>query len=247
MTSPPRSSSSPRPSNRLVTTKYSTTALAQTFAPVAETASAEEVLSEFTMATNHLKSKGSECGSEGDNTHLVGSCDAERTAAALVDWVDAEDMPRPVITGDLNTYDQEAPITTLKDGGYTDLREHFDGEEAYSHVFDGQLGYLDYAMAGEELMPFVTGAASWHANPDEVPIFDYTTRFKQPAQQSRGDRWDRHVGHECPGLQRGKTAGGLEALGGHKLQAGDYEHQDGGVNARAPRKEKYQRSHPPRP
>lgn len=71
-------------------------ALAQTFAPVAETASAEEVLSEFTMATNHLKSKGSECGSERDNTHLVGSCDAERTAAALVDWVDAEDMPRPV-------------------------------------------------------------------------------------------------------------------------------------------------------
>src|SRR5699024_9239852 len=100
-------------------------ALAQTFSPVAETASADEVLSEFTMATNHLKSKGSECGSEDDNTHLVGSCDAERTAAALVDWVDAEDMPRPVITGDLNTYDQEAPITTLKDGGYTDLREHF--------------------------------------------------------------------------------------------------------------------------
>src|SRR5690625_1507681 len=198
MKSPPRSSSSPRPSNRLVTTKYSTTALAQTFAPVAETASAAEVLSEFTMATNHLKSKGSECGSEGDNTHLVGSCDAERTAAALVDWVDAEDMPRPVITGDLNTYDQEAPITTLKDGCYTDLREHFDGEEAYSHVFDGQLGYLDYAIAGEELMPFVTGAASWHANSDEVPIFDYTTRFKQPAQQSRGDRWDRHGGHECP-------------------------------------------------
>src|SRR5690625_4359603 len=92
-------------------------------------------------------------------------------------------MPRPVITGDLNAYDHEAPITTLEDGGYVDLREHFDGEEAYSYVFDGQLGYLDYIMAGEELMPFITGAASWHANSDEVPIFDYTTRFKQPAQQ----------------------------------------------------------------
>ena len=161
-------------------------ALAQTFAPVAEADGAGEELGEFTVVTNHLKSKGSECGSEGDNTHLVGSCDAERTAAAaaMVDWIDAEDMPNPVITGDLNAYDQEAPITTLKDGGYVDLREHFDGEEAYSYVFDGQLGYLDYIMAGEELMPFITGAASWQANSDEVPIFDYTTRFKQPAQQA---------------------------------------------------------------
>jgi hypothetical protein len=160
-------------------------ALAQTFAPVAEAEGTGEELGEFTVVTNHLKSKGSECGSEGDNTHLVGSCDAERTAAAaaMVDWIDAENMPNPVITGDLNAYDQEVPISTLKDGGYTDLRAHFDGEEAYSYVFDGQLGYLDYAMAGEELMPFVTGAASWHANSDEVPIFDYTTRFKQPAQQ----------------------------------------------------------------
>lgn len=102
----------------------------------------------------------------------------------MVDWPDAENMPNPVITGDLNAYNQEAPITTLKEGGYVDLREHFDGEEAYSYVFDGQLGYLDYIMAGEELMPFITGAASWHANSDEVPIFDYITRFKQPAQQA---------------------------------------------------------------
>ncbi|GAA2037788.1 hypothetical protein GCM10009720_17840 [Yaniella flava] len=160
-------------------------ALAQTFAPVANADSTDDQLDEFTMVTNHLKSKGSECGSEGDNTHLVGSCDAERTAAAeaLVDWVDTQDMPNPVITGDLNAYDQEAPIAALQDGGYTDLRAHFDGAEAYSYVFDGQLGYLDYAMAGEELMPFITGATSWHANSDEVPIFDYTTEFKQPAHQ----------------------------------------------------------------
>jgi hypothetical protein len=161
-------------------------ALAQTFTPVAEADDNGETLEEFTVVTNHLKSKGSECGSEGDNTHLVGSCDAERTAAAaaLVDWIEAENMPRPAITGDLNAYDQEAPITTLEDGGYVDLRQHFDGEDAYSYVFDGQLGYLDYVLAGEELMPFITGAASWHANSDEVPVFDYTTRFKQPAQQA---------------------------------------------------------------
>lgn len=47
---------------------------AQTFSPV-DTTDAE--LEEFTVVTNHPKSKGSECGSEGDNTHLVCSCDAE--------------------------------------------------------------------------------------------------------------------------------------------------------------------------
>src|SRR5699024_2707610 len=116
-------------------------ALAQTFAPIAEADGTGEELGEFTVVTNHLKSKGSECGSEGDNTHLVGSCDAERTAvaAAMVDWIDETDMPNAVITGDLNAYDQEAPITALKDGGYVDLRQHSDGAEAYSYLFDGQL------------------------------------------------------------------------------------------------------------
>lgn len=163
--------------------------LAQTFTAASEDAGSgsdgSDELGEFTVITNHLKSKGSECGSEGDNTHLVGSCDAERTAAAeaLVDWAETEDLPKPVIMGDLNAYDHEAPITALEDGGYLDLKKEYEGDEAYSYVFDGQLGYLDYAMAHEDIMPFVTGAASWHTNSDEVPITDYTTEFKQPAQQ----------------------------------------------------------------
>lgn len=61
--------------------------------------------------------------------------------------------------------------------------EALDGEEACSYVFAGQLGYLDNVLAGQDLMPFVTGAALSHTNSDEVPIFDYSTEFKQPAQQ----------------------------------------------------------------
>lgn len=160
-------------------------ALAQTFTPVSDAEGPGEELGEFTVVTNHLKSKGSQCGSEGDNTHLVGSCDQERTdaAAALTDWTADEAMPRPVIMGDINAYDHERPVQTLEAAGFTDLKKLFDGEYAYSYVFDGQLGYLDYALAGDELMPFITGAASWHANSDEIPIFDYSTQFKQPAQQ----------------------------------------------------------------
>jgi uncharacterized protein len=49
-------------------------------------------------------------------------------------------------------------------------------------VFDGQLGYLDYALAGSGLVDEVTGATEWHINSDEPDILDYDTTFKQPAQ-----------------------------------------------------------------
>ena len=52
-----------------------------------------------------------------------------------------------VIIGDLNSYDLEDPIDVLKAAGYPDLIAEFNGPEAYSYVFDGQVGYLDHAMA----------------------------------------------------------------------------------------------------
>ena len=61
----------------------------------------------------------------------------------------------------------KAPVTTLEDGVYVDPREHFGGEDTSSYLFDGQLGYMYYVLVGKDLMPFVTGAASWHANSDK--------------------------------------------------------------------------------
>ena len=49
-------------------------------------------------------------------------------------------------------------------------------------MFDGQLGYLDYALAGGGLVDEVTGTTEWHINADEPDILDYDTTFKQPAQ-----------------------------------------------------------------
>lgn len=164
-------------------TRRNRPALAQTFTINTEDG-ADNELGEFTVITNHLKSKGSECGNEADNTHLVGNCDPVRTEAAkaLVDW--SKDMPKPVIMGDLNAYDHENPITTLTDGGFVDLKKKYEGEYAYSYVFDGQLGYLDYALAHDSLEPFVTGAASWNINSDEVPILGYETRYNTDPAQS---------------------------------------------------------------
>ena len=133
----------------------------------------------FTIAVNHLKSKGSACGGDPDLLDGQGNCAATRTAAAqaLADYLAMDPTgsgdPDFLIVGDLNSYKSEDPIVALEDAGYTDLIEQFVGSDAYSFVFDGQLGYLDHALANASLASQVVGAAEWHINSDEVPLFDY--------------------------------------------------------------------------
>jgi uncharacterized protein len=132
-------------------------ALAQTFEETASNA-------RLTVAVNHLKSKGSACNDVGDPDVLdgQGNCSVTRTeaAAALVDWLATDptgsgdtDM---LVIGDLNAYRNEDPIDAIEAGAddavgtaddYTDLLDLLLGPAAYSYVFDGQLGYLDHALA----------------------------------------------------------------------------------------------------
>jgi len=51
-------------------------------------------------------------------------------------------------------------------------------------VFDGQIGYLDYALASPTLFDQVSAATDWHINADEPSLLDYDTSFKQPAQDA---------------------------------------------------------------
>ena len=93
----------------------------------------------------------------------AGNCNLTRKAAAeaLVDWLATDPTGSGdedfLIIGDLNSYDKEDPIDALLAGGYTDLVYHYQGEDAYSYVFDGQIGYLDYALASAGLLGEVTG------------------------------------------------------------------------------------------
>jgi hypothetical protein len=95
----------------------------------------------------------------------------------MADWLatdptDSGDSDTLII-GDLNAYAKEDPIAALQSGGYTDLVAQFGGASAYGYVFDGQLGYLDHALANDSLQPQVAGVAEWHINADEIPLFDY--------------------------------------------------------------------------
>ncbi|MCW3493013.1 ExeM/NucH family extracellular endonuclease [Microbacterium sp. SSM24] len=144
----------------------------------------------FTVVVNHLKSKGSACTGEAEDP-LQGNCNLVRTNAAnaLADWLATDPtgqgtVGRELIIGDLNAYDKEDPITALTAKGFIDLNRKYQGEDAYSYVFDGQQGYLDHALAGPGLVADVRGASPWNINADEPSLIDYDMSFKLPAQDA---------------------------------------------------------------
>ncbi|MDH3189653.1 MAG: ExeM/NucH family extracellular endonuclease, partial [Acidimicrobiia bacterium] len=153
--------------------------LAQTFTAAGET---------FTVLVNHLKSKSctDATGDDADQGDGQACYNAARTSAAeaMVDWVASDPTgsgdPDAIILGDLNSYALEDPIDVLVGAGYVDLGRAYDGADTYSYVFDGQWGYLDYAMASPALVAKVTGAAPYHINADEPSVLDYNTDFKTP-------------------------------------------------------------------
>ena len=178
---------------RFIDTK-SRPVLTQTFQEIATGA-------RFTVAVNHLKSKGSDCNDVGDPDlgDGQGNCNQTRKAAAqaLVDWLATDPTGSGdadfLIIGDLNSYAQEDPIDALKLGAddtagtsddFTNLVAKYEGAYAYSYVFDGQAGYLDYALVSPTLTAQVTGATEWHINADEPDLLDYDTTFKPPAQEA---------------------------------------------------------------
>jgi uncharacterized protein len=175
------------------TTDRNRPALAQTFEVVANGPSKGQ---RFIVVISHLKSKGSACDTP-DAGDGQGNCNAVRTNAArlLVDWLATDPTgtgdPDILLLGDYNSYAMEDPITAIKQGAddisgtaddFTNLIEKYRGKYAYSYTFDGQVGYLDHALASASMLNYVTGAADWHINSDEPGVLDYDTSFKPDEQ-----------------------------------------------------------------
>ncbi len=143
----------------------------------------------FTVAVNHLKSKGSSCNDVGDPNagDGQGNCNGVRTDAAIAqaNWLATDPTgsgdPDSIIVGDLNAYAMEDPVAALQSAGYTDLVELFNGPGDYSFVFFGQDGYLDHALTTPRLTSDVTGAMFWHVNADEPSGLDYNEENRQPS------------------------------------------------------------------
>ncbi|WP_346348611.1 ExeM/NucH family extracellular endonuclease [Cupriavidus sp. WKF15] len=161
--------------------------LAQVFAPVGSPSNA------FTVVVNHLKSKS--CtdaeGPDRDQGDGQGCWNATRlqAARALAEWL--KTLPAgpagagTLVIGDLNSYAGEDPVSLLAREGYADMIARLAGRDAYTYVFDGQAGYLDYALADAALATRVRAVSIWHANADEPSAFGYAQAYRSAAQQQR--------------------------------------------------------------
>ncbi|MGI9596116.1 MAG: ExeM/NucH family extracellular endonuclease, partial [Acidimicrobiales bacterium] len=203
--------------------------LIQTFE---EAASGERL----TVAVNHLKSKGSACDDVGDPDLNDGQANCSQTRAAAATALASYLATDPtgsgdddfLIIGDLNAYAMEDAVTNLEGAGYTDLVEQFVGAGAYSFVFDGQIGYLDHALANGPLLGQVAGVTTWDINADEISLLDYNDDVEdaneQPferksnaldiydADQYRSSDHDPViVGLDLAGIDPGPTCNGLPA------------------------------------
>jgi hypothetical protein len=149
------------------------------------------------VAINHLKSKGSGCEDNAANSLAPndidtgdgqGNCNQTRNVAAqeLVDWLATDPTGTGeqdiLITGDLNAYALEDPVTTIKNAGYTDIIKQRLGDDAYSFAFSGQWGYLDHVLASNSMTGQIAGVTEWHINADEPNVLDYNTNFKSAGQ-----------------------------------------------------------------
>ncbi len=153
----------------------------------------------FTVIANHFKSKGCSgaTGGDADSGDGQGCYAARRTAQAsrLLTWIGGTVLPAAgdpdmLLLGDFNSYAQETPVTTLTGGGFVDVATALLGGNAYSYLFDAQLGHLDYAFASASLFSQVTGVESWHINADEANLFDYNDEVKDVGEAAFEEKPD---------------------------------------------------------
>ena len=171
--------------------------LAQTFATISGD-------HRFTVAANHLKSKGSDCDIDNDPDIGDGqsNCSATRSlgAAAMVDWLAGDPTDsgsdKLIVIGDFNTHTRGDAVTQFEKAGYTNLAAERIGETAYSFEFDGQFGALDHAIASPGFAAYVVDVVEWHINADEARIHDYNLEFGRDPSVFNGSSPHRASDHD---------------------------------------------------
>jgi len=138
--------------------------LAQVFQPLPD---GEKIL----VVINHLKSKGS-CPDSGENANQkdgqgcwnpMRQASAEKMSAWATAVAKSAGTSSILILGDMNAYRNEDPIAAIRDAGFTELMDKKQGQ-AYSFVYYGQRGTLDYAFSSAALLESVQQAFIWNVN-----------------------------------------------------------------------------------
>ncbi|WP_339804599.1 ExeM/NucH family extracellular endonuclease [uncultured Marinobacter sp.] len=114
-------------------------------------------------------------------------------AAALAAWLKALPIPAghqgTLITGDLNSYAMEPPLTLLADRGYQDLVRAQHGKTTTSFRFHGRSGTLDYHLADPALLPRVKQAFLWGINAEEPRVLSALENKPASGDQSANTPW----------------------------------------------------------
>ncbi|MHC2558422.1 2',3'-cyclic-nucleotide 2'-phosphodiesterase (5'-nucleotidase family) [Bradyrhizobium liaoningense] len=132
-----------------------------------------------------------------------------------------------MLLGDFNGYAKEQSTALIEGAGYENL--HGREDDAYSYVFDGQTGTLDYAFANASLGAQVSDVTTWHINADEADALDYNTDYGRDTSIFDGDSSIRVSDHDP--VIVGLNLGEQEPTPAYTLQilhASDFE---AGLNA----------------
>lgn len=188
----------------------------------------------FTAIANHLKSKsGTGSGADADQGDGQGNWQNQRelAATALTAWAASDPTgsgdPDVMLLGDFNGYAKEQSTALIEGAGYENL--HGREDDAYSYVFDGQTGTLDYAFANASLGAQVSDVTTWHINADEADALDYNTDYGRDTSIFDGDSSIRVSDHDP--VIVGLNLGEQEPTPAYTLQilhASDFE---AGLNA----------------
>ena len=157
----------------------------------------------ITLVANHFKSKGPSGLTDTTNPNFdqldgAGFWNDRRTNASIaVDaWIETNPTgvaeEKVAILGDLNAYAQEDPIQYLLGEGYNNV----ENDEAYSFVFSGQIGTLDYVLINDALLDVLTEAKVWHVNADEADAIDYNADFGRDTSYFDGSTSTRNSDHD---------------------------------------------------
>lgn len=157
-------------------------------APYAQAFTINATGGKFVLIVNHFRSKGT-CSTlpstdpNADKGDGQGCYNAKRVTQALTLAAFASSSAvtsissAVILVGDFNAYAEEDPIDALRDKGFTDVIQQFNGVET-SFAFEGKMGHIDHAFVSGAALPSVTGAGVWHINSPEPPVLDYVSSGK---------------------------------------------------------------------
>lgn len=148
--------------------------------PVAQTFQSLTDGETFTVAVNHLKSKGSVLDADIGDGQGANNLARMEGVTDLAAWLATNPTGAPdgdiLLIGDLNAYSMEDPVAYLAANGYTKLND------GLSYSFDGLWGALDHALASASLASQVTRAVEWAINAEEPSVLDYNINYKSVGQ-----------------------------------------------------------------